>query len=131
MRSNIERLLFESRVSANKISKDTGIPATTIRDYRNGIIEIDNMALKRAEILSKYYEEVIALNNTWTVKGHKVELVDFDHDLKQIVVSKDGEVKHTITPPTLNDMYDMIQALNKGDDMQYWIDDNDNYINLK
>jgi|SRR5690625_2981491 len=131
MRKNLEKLLFESPVSANKISKDTGIPSSTVRDYRNGIIELGDIALKRAEILNKYYKEVVNVDNkTWTIKGYTVELVDFDYDLKQIVVKKGDNIKHTITPSSLNDMYDMIQSLNKGDDMSYWEDDDGNTINL-
>lgn len=56
MRENIKQLIV-SGLSAYRISKDTGIPNNTVVRIFSGEAKIDNITLKNAEILSKYWEE--------------------------------------------------------------------------
>lgn len=57
LRKNIEKLL-QSNVTAYRISKDTNIPLNSVTRLIKGETELDNITLKNAEILSKYYLKV-------------------------------------------------------------------------
>ena len=55
MRNNINKLL-DSDVSIYRISKDTGVPESTIREYRQNRDKVNRMGLSIAEKLSEYYK---------------------------------------------------------------------------
>lgn len=56
MRNLIEQLI-NSDLTAYRISKDTGIALSVIQKIKDGTSKLDNISLKNAEILSKYWEE--------------------------------------------------------------------------
>src|SRR5690625_805821 len=57
MINNIKTLLSSDLLSNYKISKETGIAQSTLSDFTNGKIEIENMRLKYALLLNKVYEK--------------------------------------------------------------------------
>ena len=57
MINNIKTLLSSDLLSNYKISKETGIAQSTLSDFTNGRIEIENMRLKYALLLNKVYEK--------------------------------------------------------------------------
>ena len=59
---------------------------------------------------------------TWERKGYEVVEVEFDGDLHEFEVVKDGEVIATITPDTIEDMEQIIKNLDAGDDVDGWED---------
>lgn len=68
----------------------------------------------------------------WERDGYIIREVDFDYDLHEFEIVVDGEVKATITPDTIEDMEDIIQALNDGADpvAEGWEDGTGNTISL-
>lgn len=57
MRKNIENLI-NSDISSYRISKETGIPYTTVNELRNGTRSIDKANFLTIETLSNYWEEL-------------------------------------------------------------------------
>jgi len=55
MKENIKKLLTSEEISIYRISKDTGIAESTLRDHANGKTEIGNMKLDFALKLNEYY----------------------------------------------------------------------------
>ncbi len=60
MRKNIIKLI-ESSVPALQVSKATGIPQNTVYRIFKGEASLDNITLKNAELLNKFYEDVVLM----------------------------------------------------------------------
>jgi len=60
MRENIKKLI-DSGIPALQVSKATGIPQNTVYRIFKGEASLDNITLKNAELLNKFYEEVILM----------------------------------------------------------------------
>lgn len=60
MRKNIERLI-SSGIAPLKVSKATGIPQNTCYRIFKGEASLDNITLKNAELLNKFYEEMVKM----------------------------------------------------------------------
>lgn len=67
---------------------------------------------------------------TWERNTYIVEEKEFDGDLHEFDVVKDGEVIATINPETIEDMNQIIEDLDAGEDVDGWEDGNGNTINL-
>ena len=67
---------------------------------------------------------------TWERNTYIVEEKEFDGDLHEFDVIKNGEVIATINPATIEDMNQIIEDLNNGEDVDGWEDGNGNTINL-
>lgn len=65
--TNKIQALFDSKVSAYAIEKNTDIRRTTITNYRNGKADILNMSLDKAIKLQNFWEEYI-MNEYQTLK---------------------------------------------------------------
>lgn len=66
---------------------------------------------------------------TWVRNGYKVVEVEFDYDLHQFeVISDNGEIIATITPPDLDNQNEIIKALDAGEDVEGWEDGHGNTI---
>ncbi|WIK66590.1 hypothetical protein [Globicatella sanguinis] len=57
MRKNIENLI-NSDISSYRISKETGIPYTTVNELKNGTRSIDKANFLTIETLSNYWEDL-------------------------------------------------------------------------
>lgn len=66
----------------------------------------------------------------WERKGYIVREVEFDHDLHEFEVVKDGEVIATITPADLDDMNRIISDLDAGEGVDGWEDGMGNTISI-
>src|SRR5690625_3213781 len=66
----------------------------------------------------------------WIRSGYTVEKVEFDYDLKEFEV-RQGDKVQTISPATIEDMEDIIDALNDGEDVNGWEDGIGNTIYVK
>lgn len=64
----------------------------------------------------------------WEREGYKVVEKEFDHDLHEFDVIKDGKVIATITPGDLDDMETIVSDLDAGEDVNGWEDGNGNTI---
>jgi len=64
----------------------------------------------------------------WERKGYEVREVEFDHDLHEFEVVKDGEVIASITPADIEDMNRIISALDAGEEVDGWEDGMGNTI---
>lgn len=64
----------------------------------------------------------------WERKGYIVSEIEFDHDLHEFEVVKDGKVIATITPETIEDMEQIISDLDAGEDVNGWEDGMGNTI---
>lgn len=62
MRTNIIKLI-ESGIPALQVSKVTGIPQNTVYRIFKGEASLDNITLKNAELLNKFYEDFILKEN--------------------------------------------------------------------
>jgi len=67
---------------------------------------------------------------TWERKGYEVVEVEFDGDLHEFEVVKDGEVIGTITPDTIEDMEQIIKDLDSGEGVDGWEDGMGNTISI-
>lgn len=67
---------------------------------------------------------------TWERNTYTVEEREFDGDLHEFDVVKDGEVIATINPETIEDMQAIIEDLDNGEDVDGWEDGNGNTINI-
>ena len=67
---------------------------------------------------------------TWERNTYTVEEREFDGDIHEFDVVKDGEVIATINPETIEDMQAIIEDLDNGEDVDGWEDGNGNTINL-
>lgn len=67
---------------------------------------------------------------TWNRKGYEVVEVEFDGDLHEFEVVKDGEVIATITPETVEDMEQITKDLDNGEDVDGWEDGMGNTISI-
>lgn len=68
-------------------------------------------------------------NQAWARATYTVEMIDFDHDLKQFEVTQ-GDTVQTITPDSLEVMQQIITDLDNGKDVDGWEDGNGNVINI-
>ncbi|MDF1510613.1 hypothetical protein PZE06_20985 [Robertmurraya sp. DFI.2.37] len=68
---------------------------------------------------------------TWKREGYEVVEKEFDYALHAFDVVKDGVVIATITPSTIQDMNQIIEDLDNGDDVNGWEDGSGNtvYVN--
>ena len=66
----------------------------------------------------------------WKREGYEVHEVEFDGDLHEFEVVKDGEVVATITPDSIEAMNQIIEDLNNGEDVDGWEDGMGNTINI-
>lgn len=67
---------------------------------------------------------------TWERKGYEVVEVEFDGDLHEFEVVKNGEVIATITPDTIEDMEQIIKDLDSGEGVDGWEDGMGNTISI-
>src|SRR5690625_3478785 len=67
---------------------------------------------------------------TWERNGYTVEMVEWDYDLKAFEVIQ-GENTQTIVPATIEDMHEIIEALDNGEDVDGWEDGNGNTITIE
>jgi len=67
---------------------------------------------------------------TWERKWYTVEMVDHDYDLKAFEVIQ-GDKVQTIYPATIEDMEQIIEDLDNGEDVGGWEDGNGNTIVIK
>ena len=68
---------------------------------------------------------------TWERKGYVVVEKEFDHDLHEFDVIKEDEVIATITPPDIEDMNQIIEDLDNGEDVNGWEDGIGNTISIE
>lgn len=66
---------------------------------------------------------------TWERDTYTVNEVEFDGDLHEFDVNKNGEVIATITPDSVDAMYEIILDLDNGVDVDGWEDGKGNVIN--
>lgn len=62
--SRIQWVIFSSKIPAAEISRETGIPATTINDWRNRKTDIWGMRFEYAEKLTEYSEKIAPIKKT-------------------------------------------------------------------
>ena len=68
---------------------------------------------------------------TWERKGYKVVEVEFDYGLHEFeVISDNGEIIATITPPDLDSQSEIVKALDAGEDVNGWEDGMGNTISI-
>lgn len=68
---------------------------------------------------------------TWERVGYKVIEKELDYDLHEFDIIKDeGEVIATITPGSIEDMEDVVTALNNGENVDGWEDGMGNTIRV-
>lgn len=67
---------------------------------------------------------------TWEREGYTVKERRFDHDLHVFDVIKNDEVIATITPATIEDMLQIIEDLDNGEDVDGWEDGMGNTIRV-
>lgn len=68
---------------------------------------------------------------TWNREGYQVVEVELDHDLHAFEIVNDEEVIATITPNTIEDMKQIIEDLNNGEDVNGWEDGMGNTISIE
>lgn len=66
----------------------------------------------------------------WVRESYEVVEVDFNHDLHQFNVIKDGEVVSSINPGDLDAQAEIIAALDAGEDVNGWEDGMGNTISI-
>lgn len=67
---------------------------------------------------------------TWEREGYKVVEVEYNFDLHAFDVIKKEEVVATITPNTIEEMNQIIEDLNGGEDVDGWEDGMGNTISI-
>lgn len=65
---------------------------------------------------------------TWKREGYEVVEKEFDFDLHEFDIIKNGETIATITPGNIEEMEDIITALDDGEDVDGWEDGMGNTI---
>jgi len=68
---------------------------------------------------------------TWEREGYIVVEKEFDYDLHEFEVVKGEEVVATITPSDIENMNEIIEALDAGEDVNGWEDGSGNTISVK
>lgn len=71
------------------------------------------------------------LMRTWKRDSYKVEEVEYDYDLKEFDVIKNGEPIATITPYSIETMNQIIEDLDNGEDVDGWEDGKGNIIDTE
>lgn len=67
----------------------------------------------------------------WQREGYEVVEVEFDYDLHEFMVIKEGgDVIATITPGSIEDMQQIINELDNGEDVDGWEDGKGNTIDI-
>ncbi|HDX9614513.1 TPA: hypothetical protein ROY01_005707 [Bacillus toyonensis] len=67
---------------------------------------------------------------TWNRKGYTVEEVEYNYDLHAFEIIQNEKVVATITPNTIEDMQQIIEDLNNGEDVNGWEDGMGNTISI-
>lgn len=67
---------------------------------------------------------------TWKREGYEVVEKEFDFDLHEFDVVKNGEVIATITPQDLDNQAQIIEDLDNGEDVDGWEDGMGNTISI-
>lgn len=125
MRKNIESLI-KSSISAYRVAKDTGLPRSPITRLFTSESKIDNVTLKNAEILSKYWEELKMIkiekkNNHEHIIGEEFER---EYTVEELEGAK-SEIEACI-----NDFTDFINL--NGNELEDWEQEEvDNLESLK
>lgn len=115
MRENIIKLI-ESGIPALKVSKLTGIPQNTVYRIFKGEAALDNITLKNAELLNKFYEEVVqvkTLEKAQKLYQNYEDILALKDDAKPFIVVHEGVA-------VFNSNCDI------GGVSRVWHDDNDN-----
>ncbi|PFX43534.1 hypothetical protein COL32_14495 [Bacillus pseudomycoides] len=68
---------------------------------------------------------------TWNREGYKVVEIELDFDLHAFEVIKDEELIATITPNTIEDMQQIIEDLDNGENVNGWEDGMGNTISIE
>lgn len=68
---------------------------------------------------------------TWNRKGYTVEEVEYNYDLHAFEIIQNEEIVATITPNTIEDMQQIIEDLDNGEDVNGWEDGIGNTIYIK
>jgi len=63
----------------------------------------------------------------WVKDTYTVEVVDYDHELKRFEVTQNGKVQ-IITPDSIENMNQIIEDLDSGEDVDGWEDGHGNTI---
>jgi hypothetical protein len=130
IKNAIEELLSDPNITNYQIEKATGIRQTVLGKYTRGESKIGNMSLDNAIKLYNYYLKLKEENEmrTWEREGYIVQEVEFDGDLHEFEIVKNGEVIATITPADTEDMERIIADLDAGEDVNGWEDGMGNTI---
>ena len=115
MRENIIKLI-ESSVPALQVSKETGIPQNTVYRIFKGEASLDNITLKNAELLNKFYEEVILMRILEKAQGlHETfeNILSMKSDAQPFIFTHENDVIFN-------------SNCNIGGVPRMWIEDNDN-----
>lgn len=107
---------MKRRVDVRKIVAQTGI--------REVNVEITSCGRDKAP------DEGDAEMRVWERDGYEVVEKEFDRDLHEFEIIKDGEVVATITPPDLDNMAEIVSQLDAGEDVNGWEDGNGNTIRV-
>jgi len=67
---------------------------------------------------------------TWAREGYEVVEKEFDHQMHEFDVIKDGEIIATITPADLDNQAQIVADLDAGEDVNGWEDGNGNTISV-
>ena len=67
---------------------------------------------------------------TWEREGYKVVEKEFDYDLHEFDIVKNGETIATINPGSIDDMENIIKDLDNGEDVDGWEDGKGNTIRI-
>lgn len=68
---------------------------------------------------------------TWERKNYTVEERYFDYDLHMFVVIQEDAENQEIVPDSIENMNEIIHALDNGEDVNGWEDGNGNTIEIK
>lgn len=117
-----------SQAFQHHLTKGHIIPA---KEYGSG--KGKNQLFWREDVLNlkigKYKEE--KKMRVWQRDGYVVNEVEFDGDLHEfMVVREGGEVIATITPASIEDMQQIIEDLDAGEDVNGWEDGMGNVISI-
>lgn len=80
-------------------------------------------------VMNKEYGEETGMR-AWVRNTYTVEEVEFDGDLHEFEIKRGDEVLAVITPATIEEMEQIIEDLDNGEDVNGWEDGMGNTINI-
>lgn len=122
-------IMLENIIGVEEAAKILNLSPGTVKN-KCAAGELPAKKIGKTWVLDKKILEGLQMK-TWNREGYQVVEVSYNYDLHAFDVIKGDDVVATITPNTIEDMHQIIESLDNGDDVNGWEDGMGNTIYIE